>query len=431
LPFQRYVGWPITLMRFRLDVARAPQKKTGRNALIGAGVLLVIVVTVALAKLKPAAPTVEAATMYMDSVRRGDMVRDVRGPGSLVPEHITWISAQANARVDKLVAESGQSVKTGDVLLETSNPDQQIQALNAEQALCAAQAALVTLTTILHTQNLSQEGLVATTNTQYVQAKQDAMAADSLLAKKLISPFDYNNKKALSEELTQRLRIEKERLTLMKATVDSQIDVQRQQVRRLTDIAKFQETILASLSVRSPDTGVLQDLTLQPGQWVTSGTVLAKVVEPGKLKAQLRIPETQAKDVQIGQKASVDTRNGIIPGHVSRKDPSSVAGTVLVDVALDGPLPAGAVPDLSVDGTIVIEQLKNVLFTGRPASGAGTGPVGIFKVVEGGSAAVRVQVLLGRSSVNLVEIVRGLNVGDKVILSDMSQWDNVERVRLK
>ncbi len=414
-----------------MDVARAPQKKTGRNAMIAGGVLLVVVVTIVLARLKPAAPTVEGATLYQDSVRRGDMVRDVRGPGSLVPEHITWISARANARVDKLVAESGQSIKLGDILLETSNPDQQIQALNAEQALSAAQAGLVTLTTQLHTQNLSQEGVVATTNTQFVQAKQDAMAADTLLAKKLISPFDYNNKKALADELTQRLRIAKEQLALMRSTVDSQISVQRQQVNRLKDIAKFQEDILASLVVRSPDTGVLQDLTLQPGQWVTSGTVLAKVVQPGKLKAQLRIPETQAKDVQIGQKASVDTRNGIIPGHVSRKDPSSVAGTVLVDVALDGPLPAGAVPDLSVDGTIVIEQLKNVLFTGRPASGAGTGPVGIFKVVENGSAAIRVQVLLGRSSVNLVEIVRGLNVGDKVILSDMSQWDNVERVRLK
>lgn len=414
-----------------MDVARAPQKKTGRNALIGAGVLLVVIVTVALAKLKPAAPTVEAATLYMDSVRRGDMVRDVRGPGSLVPEHITWISAQANARIDRLVAESGQQVKTGDVLLETSNPDQQITALNAEQALSAAEAQLVSLSTTLQTANLAQEGLVATTNTQYVSAKQDAMAADTLLSKKLIAPYDYNNKKALAAELTTRLQIEKDKLKLMKATIDSQIEVQKLQVKRLGDIAKFQEAILASLSVRSPDTGVLQDLTLQPGQWVTEGTVLAKVVEPGKLKAQLRIPETQAKDVQIGQKASIDTRNGIIPGHVSRKDPSSVAGTVLVDVALDGPLPAGAVPDLSVDGTIVIEQLKNVLFTGRPASGAGTGPVGIFKVVEGGSAAVRVQVLLGRSSVNLVEIVRGLEVGDKVILSDMSQWDNVERVRLK
>ena len=273
-----------------MDVARAPQKKTGRNALIGAGVLLVVIVTVALAKLKPAAPTVEAATLYMDSVRRGDMVRDVRGPGSLVPEHITWISAQANARIDRLVAESGQQVKTGDVLLETSNPDQQITALNAEQALSAAEAQLVSLSTTLQTANLAQEGLVATTNTQYVSAKQDAMAADTLLSKKLIAPYDYNNKKALAAELTTRLQIEKDKLKLMKATIDSQIEVQKLQVKRLGDIAKFQEAILASLSVRSPDTGVLQDLTLQPGQWVTEGTVLAKVVEPGKLKAQLRIP---------------------------------------------------------------------------------------------------------------------------------------------
>lgn len=415
-----------------MDVARAPQKKTGRNALIGAGVLLVIVVTVALAKLRPAAPTVEAATLYMDSVRRGDMVRDVRGPGSLVPEHLIFISPRTNARIDRLVAEAGQTLKAGDVILEMSNPDVQIATLNAEQALSGAQATLVTLSTNLHTQNLAQEGVVATTNTQYVAAMQDALAADTLLAKKLISPFDYNNKKALAAELTQRLQIEKDKLKLMRSTIDSQIDVQRQQVARLKDIAKFQEDVQSSLTMRSPDNGVLQeDQTLQLGQWVTQGTMIAKVVQPGKLKAQLRIPETQAKDVQIGQKASIDTRNGIIPGHVSRKDPSSVAGTVLVDVALDGPLPAGAVPDLSVDGTIVIEQLKNVLFTGRPASGAGTGPVGIFKVVEGGSAAIRVQVLLGRSSVNLVEIVRGLNVGDKVILSDMSQWDNVERVRLK
>ena len=415
-----------------MDVARAPQKKTGRNALIGAGILVVVIVTVALAKLKPAAPTVEAATMYMDSVRRGDMVRDVRGPGSLVAENIIFISPRASARIDRLVAEAGQTLKAGDVILEMSNPDVQIATLNAEQTLAGAQATLVTLSTSLHTANLTQEGVVNSTNTAMVNASQDAMAADSLLTKKLISPFDYNSKKTLAKQLTEQLRIEKERLKLMQQTVDSQIDVQKQQVARLKDIAKFQEDVQTSLIMRAPASGVLQeDQTLQLGQWITQGTTIAKVVQPGKLKAQLRIPETQAKDVQIGQKASIDTRNGIIPGHVSRKDPSSVAGTVLVDVALDGALPPGAVPDLSVDGTIVIEQLKNVLFTGRPASGAGTGPVGIFKVVENGSAAVRVQVMLGRSSVNLVEIVRGLEVGDKVILSDMSQWDNVDRVRLK
>ncbi|HEY2904964.1 MAG TPA: HlyD family efflux transporter periplasmic adaptor subunit, partial [Vicinamibacterales bacterium] len=287
-----------------MDVARAPQKKTGRNAMIGAGILLVVIVTVALAKLKPAAPTVEAATMYMDSVRRGDMVRDVRGPGSLVPEHIIFISPRSSARIDRLVAEAGQNLKAGDVILEMSNPDVQIATLNAEQALAAAQAQLVSLSTSLQTANLAQEGVVATTHTAFVTATQDATAADTLLAKKLISPFDYNTKKALAAELTTRQQIEKDKLVLMKATVDSQINVQKQQVARLKDIAKFQEDVQASLVMRSPDNGVLQeDATLQLGQWITQGTTIAKVVQPGKLKAQLRIPETQAKDVSIGQKA--------------------------------------------------------------------------------------------------------------------------------
>ena len=249
-----------------MDVARAPQKKTGRNALIGAGVLLVVVVTVALAKLKPAAPTVEAATMYMDSVRRGDMVRDVRGPGSLVAENIIFISPRASARIDRLVSEAGQTLKAGDVILEMSNPDVQIATLNAEQTLAGAQATLVTLSTSLHTANLTQEGVVNSTNTALVNAAQDAMAADSLLTKKLISPFDYNSKKTLAKQLTEQLRIEKERLMLMQQTVDSQIDVQKQQVARLKDIAKFQEDVQASLIMRAPASGVLQeDQTLQLG----------------------------------------------------------------------------------------------------------------------------------------------------------------------
>jgi hypothetical protein len=264
-----------------------------------------------------------------------------------------------------------------------------------------------------------------------MQATQDAAAADSLVKRKLISPFDANLKKAGAEELTTRKRVAEEQLRLSMQTVDSQIAVQAEQVVRLRAIADFQQNVLKSLSVRAPEGGVLQELTLQPGQWVTAGTTLAKVVQPGKLKAVLRIPESQAKDVQIGQAADIDTRNGHIAGHVSRKDPSAQAGTETVDVALDGALPAGAVPDLSIDGTITIQKLRNVLFTGRPASGAGTGTVGLFKVVEGGSAAIRVQVVLGVSSVNTVEILRGLQVGDRVILSDMSQWDNVDRVRLK
>jgi multidrug resistance efflux pump len=414
-----------------MDVARAPRKKTGRNVAIGAGALALVVITVLLSRLTPAAPTVEAGTLIIDSVRRGEMVREVRGPGNLVPEQIRWITAQASARVERLVAQSGQSVTPSDILLELSNPDVQIQALTAQQALSAAQLALSTLRTSLRSTILSQEAAVASINTQYVQATQDAAAADSLLKRNLISPFDANIKRAGAAELITRKRVAEEQLKLSQQTVDSQIAVQAEQVVRLRAIAEFQQNVLKSLVVRAPDAGVLQELTLQPGQWVTAGTTLAKVVQPGKLKAVLRIPESQAKDVQIGQAADVDTRNGHIVGHVSRKDPSAQAGTVTVDVALDGALPAGAVPDLSIDGTITIQRLPNVLFTGRPASGAGTGTVGLFKVVEGGSAAIRVQVVLGVSSVNTAEIVRGLQVGDRVILSDMSQWDNVDRVRLK
>jgi HlyD family secretion protein len=414
-----------------MDVARAPKSKTPRNVAIGVGVLALALVTVALSRLRPAAPTVESATLMIDSVRRGEMVKEVRGPGNLVPEHIRWITAQASARVEKLIAQSGQNVTPSDVLLELSNPDVQITALNAQAQLSAAQLALSTLRTSLRSGVLAQEGAVASIRTQYIQAVQDAAAADSLLRQKLISPFEANLKKATAEELTARKRIAEEQLNLSMQTVDSQIAVQAEQVVRLRAISDFQQNVLKSLSVRAPDAGVLQDLTLQLGQWVTAGSTLAKVVQPGKLKAVLRIPESQAKDVQIGQAADVDTRNGHIVGHVSRKDPSAQAGTVTVDVALDGALPAGAVPDLSIDGTITIQKLKDVLFTGRPASGAGTGPVGLFKVVENGSAAIRVQVVLGVSSVNTVEILRGLQVGERVILSDMSQWDNVDRVRLK
>lgn len=414
-----------------MDVARAPQKKTGRNVAIGAGVLAVIVISIVLGRLRPASPSVDGATIIMDSVRRGDIFIEVRGPGSLVPERIRWITALASARVDRLLAQSGEKVAADAILLELSNPDVEIQALQAEQQLSQARSDLVSMRTNLNSNRLSQEGLVATTHTQWVNASQDAMAVDSLYAKRLASAFERNSKKALAEELTTRFRVEQARLKLLEQSVDSQIAVQAAQVERLKAIAEFQRNRLRSLQVRAPEAGTLQDLTLQLGQWVPEGTTLAKVVQPGKLKAVLRIPETQAKDVQIGQIAQIDTRNGIVAGHVARKDPSSVNGTVTIDVSLDGALPAGAVPDLSVDGTIRIQQLKNVLYTGRPAYGSGTGMVGLFRVVESGNAAVRTQVTLGRSSVTTVEIVRGLNLGDKVILSDMSQYDNTDRVRLK
>jgi multidrug efflux pump subunit AcrA (membrane-fusion protein) len=394
-------------------------------------VLAIVVITVALSRLQPAAPTVDGGTLYQDTVRRGDMVIEVRGPGNLVPEHIRQITAGATGRIDRLVVQAGAKVGPDDVLIEMSNPDVEIASLQAQQQYSQARAQLVELKSTLQGNMLSQQNAIAAANTQYVQATQDAAAADSLAVRRLISTFELNTKRAAAREAATRLRVEQERLKLMEAQVDSQVAVQQAQVSLLRTIAESQQHKLQSLNVRAGDVGVVQDMNLEQGQWVTEGTTIAKVVEPGKLKAVLRIPETQAKDVQVGQGASIDTRNGIVAGHVSRKDPSAQQGTVTIDVALDGPLPQGAVPDLSVDGTIQIQKLANVLYTGRPAYGAGTGLVGLFKIVEGGKYAVRTQVQLGRSSVNTVEIVRGLNVGDRVILSDMSQWDAVDRVRIK
>jgi multidrug resistance efflux pump len=348
-----------------------------------------------------------------------------------VPEHIRWITAQTSARVERLASESGKEVNAGDLLLELSNPDLQIQTMQAEQQVRQAQIELLNLRTTLRSQLLTQQGVVATMKTQNVSAMQELSAADSLAKRGLMSPFEMSNKKAQADEFTTRLRVEQERLKLMEDAIEAQIATQASQVNQLRAIASNQQNRLLSLHVRAPDRGVLQDLTLQLGQWVPEGTTLAKVVQPGDLKAVLRIPESQAKDVAIGQKASIDTRNGLVPGHVTRKDPSAQGGTVTVDVTLDGALPAGAVPDLSVDGTIVIERLTNVLYSGRPAFSAGSGSASLFKITDGGKFAVRVPVELGKSSVNVIEIIRGLEIGDKIIVSDMSQFANVAKVRIK
>lgn len=414
-----------------MDIARAPKKKTGRNLAMAGAAAAVVLLTVAVSRLDPAVPTVAKAAVLVDSVRRGDVVREVRGPGTLVPEQIRWITAQASARVERLHSESGSNVRNGALLLELSNPDLQIQTMQAEQQVRQAEIELLNLRTNLRSQILTQEGAVATARTQFVSAVQEAEAADSLRLRNLISEFELKNRKAQAEEFTTRLRIERERLELMTAAIDSQIAVQAGQVAQLKAIAANQQARLRSLQVRAPDDGVLQELTLQLGQWVPEGTTLAKVVQPGRLKAQLRIPESQAKDVALGQAASIDTRNGIVRGRVSRKDPSAVGGTVLVDVMLEGELPVGAVPDLSVDSTIEIQKMTNILYTGRPAFGPGSGTVGLFKLESNGDYAVRVPVELGRSSVNTIEILRGLEVGDKVVLSDMTQYANVDRVRIK
>ena len=414
-----------------MDIARAPRSRKGRNLMIAGGVATLIAVTTWTLSLDPASQSIERSAILIDSVRKGDVVREVRGPGTLVPEHIRWITAQASARVERLASESGRNVGEGELLLELSNPDLQILTMQAEQQVRQAQIELLNLRTNLRSQVLTQQGVVANTRTQYVSATQEAAAADSLAKRSLMSSFEVRSKRAQGEEYTTRLRVEQDRLKLLEQAIDVQIATQGAQVAQLKAIAANQQGRLRSLQVRAPESGVLQDLTLQLGQWVPEGTTLAKVVQPGRLKAVLRIPESQAKDVTLGQRASIDTRNGLVAGHVTRKDPSAQGGSVTVDVALDGALPPGAMPDLSVDGTVVIEKLTNVMFSGRPAMSAGSGSTSLFKLVDGGKFAVRVPVQLGRSSVNVIEVVNGLAVGDKIIVSDMSQYANVARVRIK
>jgi HlyD family secretion protein len=413
-----------------MDIVRAPSPYTRRTLLVGGGAVLIATAAAWVSALEPSAPTVRHAAILIDSVRRGDVLREVRGPGTLVPEQIRWITAQASARVERLVSESGRLVAAGDLLLELSNPDLQLQSLQAEQSVRQAESALLALRTSLRSQVLTQQGVVATTRTQFVGASQDASTAESLAVRNFISTVDAQNKRAFSAELTTRLRLEEERLRLMEEAIADQLNAQQGQIVQLKAIADNQRNRLRSLSVRAPERGVLQDLTLQLGQWVPEGTTLAKVVQPGRLKAVLRIPESQAKDVAIGQRATIDTRNGMVVGHVARKDPSAQSGTVIVDVMLDGALPSGAVPDLSIDGTIVVERLTNALHSGRPALASGAGETALFKLVDGGRAAIRVPVQLGRQSVNVIEIVRGLDVGDRIIVSDMSQYATVPRVRI-
>ena len=413
---------------------RAPDKR--RYIYGGIGLLVIIAVVIGVASLKPAAPTVDRSSVVIDSVRRGDMVIDVRGPGSLVPEQIRWVSAITAGRVDRIDVRPGATVTDTTTLLELSNPDVQLEALSAQQQLNAAEAALVTLRISLSTQKLAQEGVVATTTSDYNDAMRNATAFDELekkgfLAKGLLAPMDVSKAKDKAVELKARMAIEKQRLDVMSQSIAQQIELQKSQVDKLRDIAQFQQSRIASMQVRAGAAGQVTELSLEPGQYVLPGTNLAKVAQPGRLKAVLHIPETQAKDIQIGQVASIDTRNGIIPGHVIRIDPGAVNGTVEVDVGLDGALPKGARPDLSVDGTIELDRLKNVLYVGRPAYGEPESTVGIFKLTDGGKEAQRVNVKLGRASVNMIEIVQGLNAGDKIITSDMSGSDTQSRVRLQ
>ena len=414
-----------------MDIVRTPPKRHARTLLVVGGGVALVVAIVFLSRLGPALPSVERAAVLVDSVRQGDVVREVRAVGTLVPEQLRFITAQASARVERVHVQAGQLVTAGQLLLELSNPDLQLQTMQAEQQVRQAESALLMLRTNLRGAVLMQQGVVATTRTQHISATQESAGADSLMRLKLVAAFEASNRRAAADEMTTRLRVEQERLALLRGSIDEQVAMQVSQVTQLRAIAANQRARLNALLVRAPESGVLQDLTLQLGQWVPEGTTLAKVVQPERLKAVLRIPESQAKDVQLNQIAGIDTRNGVVRGHVMRKDPSAQQGSVTIDVALDGALPVGAVPDLSVDGTIQIERMTNVRYTGRPATAVPGSQTTLFRLTADGREAERVTVHLGRTSSSTVEILDGLNAGDRVIVSDMSAYLAAARVRLK
>jgi multidrug resistance efflux pump len=416
-----------------MDIKREPKKNYKKYAMYGAGGVGLIVITFILMSLKPAAPTVDGGTIYTDTVRKGQMVLEVRGPGTLIPEDTRFITAVTAGRVEKIHMLPGTTpVEPETIILTLSNPDVEIQTLNADRQLTDAQSQLVQLRTSLNTQRLTQASAVANLKSQFADAERRAASATELLAKGLIIPLDAKQAQDNAAALKERVRLEEESLKILTETIGEQIRVQEEQVARLRSIAAFQHSLKASMVVRAGAHGLLREVPLQVGQYALPGATLARVDPvPLRLKAVLRVPENQARDVAIGQKAAIDTRNGIAPGHVSRMDPASSGGTVTVDVALDGTPPAGARSDLSVDGVIEIARLEDVLYTGRPAYGQSDGTIGVFKLVDGGKYAQRVSIRLGRTSVTSVEIKEGLAPGDVIILSDMSRWDNVDRVRIK
>jgi HlyD family secretion protein len=395
------------------------------------GLLAIGSVSLGLSRLKPAAPSVDKATVWVDTVKRGPMLLQVRGLGSLVPEEILWIPATTDGRVVRRFTLPGTPVKADTVIMELANPEQEQATLDAEWQLKAAEAQSKSLKAQLASQLLDQKASAATVQSDYTEANLNAEKDAELAKLGLGAELNAKVTRAKAEALATRNDIEKQRLDVSAASVKAQLDAQQARVEQLRALFGLKKAQLDSLRVRAGADGVLQELSVEVGQRVTEGTILAKVAQPTKLKTQLKIPETQAKDVQIGQSASIDTRNGIIPGHVMRVDPAVQNGTVTVDVKLEGPLPKGARPDLSVEGTIELENLADVVYVGRPAFGQPNSTVGTFKLDVDGKGASRVQVKLGRASVNSVEILSGLQPGDKVVLSDMSAWDAFNRIRLE
>lgn len=418
-----------------MDIARPELKKQKRRRQILWGAIAALClagVTMAVSRLKPAAPEVERSTVWTDTVKRGSMLRQVRGLGSLIPsqEFIRQIPAETEATVVRIRMLPGSQVKPDTILIEMSNPQVEQAAADANLQLKATEAEYQSLRVTLQSNLMNEKAAAATVNADFSQAKLQADTDKALFDLGVISGQAYKNSKSRADELTTRDNIENDRLTIGQQAIESQMAQEQAKVDQIRALAQLKQKQLDDLKVRAGIVGVLVDLPLQVGQHVLPGTMLAKVVQPNHLIAELKIAETQARDIQIGQPSTIDTHNGTVTGSVMRIDPAVQNGTVTVDVNLTGELPNGARPDLSVDGTIDLEQLSNVLYVGRPAFGQENSTISLFKLDPDGKGAVRVPVKVGRASVNSIQVLEGLREGDTVILSDMSRNDNTDRIRL-
>jgi HlyD family secretion protein len=419
-----------------MDIARPEFKRQKRRRQVVLACIVAVVVvlaTIGVSRLRPAAPSVDRGTVWTDTVKRGSMLRQVRGLGSLIPsqESVRQIPAETEATVVRIRILPGSQVKADSILLEMSNPQTEQAALDAQLQLKAAEAEYQSQRVTLESNLMNEKAGAATVNADYSQAQRQAETDKALYDLGVISGLAYKASKGKSEELTTRNDIEAQRLTIGQKAIESQLAEQQAKVEQMRALAALKRKQLDALQVRAGIDGVLVDLPLQVGQHVQPGTMLAKVVQPNHLMAELKVAETQARDVQFGEPASIDTHNGVISGTVMRVDPGVQNGTVTVDVKLTSELPKGARPDLSVDGTIDLERLENVLYVGRPAFGQENSTISLFKLEADGKEAARVPVKVGRESVNSIQVFEGLHEGDTVILSDMSRWDKTDRIRLE
>jgi HlyD family secretion protein len=407
------------------------KKRIRTGIVIAVGVAAIGGITFALAKLKPAAPTLDRSTAVIETVKRGEMRREVRGNGTLVPQVTRWVPAPAEGRVERILVQAGVEVSAGSVLVELSNPALEQQAIDAEFQVKAAEADQESLRVRLESESMTQQSATASINAEYSQAKIQLDTDEALAKQGLVAELLLKISRVKVQDLANRLKVENQRLAIAGKATRAQMNAGAARLNQLRTLAKLKKEQVDALKVRSGTNGVLQVVAVQEGQQVTPGLNIARVADPASLKAELKIAETLIKDVRIGQPVAVDTRNGIIQGRVSRIDPAAREGTFVVDAELIGPLPGSARPDLSVDGTIELERLDNVLHVGRPAFGQGQQTVGMFRLTPDGQEAVRTKVALGRTSVSTVEILSGLKEGDQVILSDTSTMDSYERIRIR